>query len=132
MALENIVDQLLDTPAVRALVGRRWALEQIDEQGYPCITYMVVTDRSDPTVAFQKERNPTRFDSRVQVNVHGKTRAQVLEVRAAVEAALDKRVQLTVAGHRLLASRLLQRGNMPRDDSLGVYTQSIDFRLRYY
>lgn len=132
MSVEMIVDSLLDHPQVKALVVDRWALGRLPEGEYPSIVYLFPNTIDRPNLANHRQATPQRQDARCQVNLYAVERSGVIALRGAVHAALGNKFQVQVAGHLVISCMRVLQGPIYRDDEVGVWTQSIDYLLRFY
>jgi hypothetical protein len=126
--IEQIVEALLDVPAITTAVGRNAALQQLPQGAeYPALTYQVVS-----SVGFQILCSPPKaFRSRVQINPLAGTMGAVNALHALARAALESDTERTAAGLRCISCRFEGYGPPSKDDFTGMWTKPADYILMH-
>jgi len=128
---EIIMASLLNKTAITALVGARRALGQLPQNSsMPALVYNVVTSMPEPNIAYNV--GAQRAFARIQINPLALTIPDVKSIHAAVRSSIDFTHQQTVAGKLVISCRLATSGEMTRDNDSGIWTQPVDYILRYY
>lgn len=131
MNAEIIVANLLNVAGITDLVGNRRALGQLPQNSaMPALVYQVIDGVPEPNVAFQF--GDQRAFARIQINPLALTIPELKSINAAVRAALDFKHQQTVAGKLIISCRFDTIREISRDLDSGVWTQPVDYILRYY
>jgi len=130
MNAEIIVGALLNVPEITALVGQKRALSQLPTNTKPpALVYQVIDSVPMPNVNFSE---PAMARARVQINPLAMTIAEVKSIHAAVRNALDFKHQVLAAGKTVISCRLDIQGVAQKDPETDIWTQSVDYVLRYY
>jgi len=131
MNAEIIIASLLNVTGVTALVGNRRALGQLPQNtAMPALVYNIIDGIPEPNVAYQL--GAQRAFSRIQINPLALTIPELKSINAAVRTALDFKHQQTVAGKLIISCRFDTIREISRDLDSGVWTQPVDYILRYY
>lgn len=126
--IENIVEALLNVPAVSGAVGVNVALQQLPQgAAYPALVYQVVS-----SVGWQTICSPTKtFSSRVQINPLASTVGGVNALHTIARAALESDTERTAAGLRCISCRFDGYGPPSKDDFTGMWTKPADYILSH-
>jgi hypothetical protein len=128
---ELIMASLLNKTAITAIVGNRRALGQLPQNtAMPALVYNVISSMPEPNVAYNV--GAQRAFARIQINPLALTIPDVKSIHAAVRSAIDFTHQQTVAGKLVISCRFDSMNEMTRDLESGVWTQPVDYILRYY
>ena len=131
MNAEIIIASLLNVTGVTNLVGNRRALGQLPQNtAMPALVYNIIDGVSEPNVAYQV--GAQRAFARIQINPLALTIPELKSINQAVRTALDFKHQQTVAGKLIISCRFDTIREMSRDIDSGIWTQSVDYILRYY
>jgi hypothetical protein len=131
MNAEIIIASLLNKTAITALVGNRRALGQLPQNtAMPALVYNIIDGIAEPNVAYNV--GAQRAFARIQINPLALTIPDVKSIHAAVRSAIDFTHQQTVAGKLVISCRFDNINEMTRDIDSGIWTQSVDYILRYY
>lgn len=128
---ELVIAALLNVSGVTALVGTRKAASQLPQgTGYPALVYTVISATPDPMLDYSHDSQMVR--ARVQINALARNVAELKTINAAVRAALDFKHYVTAADKTVVSCRVSTAGPLDKDNESGVWTQPVDFILRYY
>lgn len=131
MNAEIIIASLLNVTDVTALVGNRRALGQLPQNtAMPALVYNIIDGVPEPNVAYQL--GAQKAFARIQINPLALTIPELKSINAAVRTALDFKHQQTVAGKLIISCRFDTIREISRDLDSGVWTQPVDYILRYY
>ena len=131
MNAEIIIASLLNKTAITALVGNRRALGQLPQNtAMPALVYNIIDGIAEPNVAYNV--GAQRAFARIQINPLALTIPDVKSIHAAVRSAIDFTHQQTVAGKLVISCRFDSMNEMTRNLESGVWTQPVDYILRYY
>jgi hypothetical protein len=131
MNAEIIIASLLNQTAITAIVGNRRALGQLPQNtAMPALVYNIIDGIAEPNVAYNV--GAQRAFARIQINPLALTIPDVKSIHAAVRSAIDFTHQQTVAGKLVISCRFDNINEMTRDIDSGIWTQSVDYILRYY
>jgi hypothetical protein len=131
MNAEIIIANLLNVTGVTNLVGNRRALGQLPQNtAMPALVYNIIDGVPEPNVAYQL--GAQKAFARIQINPLALTIPEVKSINAAVRTALDFKHQQTVAGKLIISCRFDTIREISRDLDSGVWTQPVDYILRYY
>jgi hypothetical protein len=131
MNAEIIIASLLNKTAITAIVGNRRALGQLPQNtAMPALVYNIIDGIAEPNVAYNV--GAQRAFARIQINPLALTIPDVKSIHAAVRSAIDFTHQQTVAGKLVISCRFDNINEMTRDIDSGIWTQSVDYILRYY
>ena len=128
---DPIIQAGLKSAPLVALIGNRYALAQLPANtAYPAIVYTIVDTVPEPNV------NPFAgarlHRARVQFNPLALSMGAVKELHTALITAMDYIHNETVGGKLVMSCRVGMAGPASKDNDAGVYTQPLDFILRYY
>jgi hypothetical protein len=128
---EIIIATLLNTPAITTLVGNRRALGQLPQNStFPALVFNIVDSVPQPNVAFQVGKQMAT--ARIQFNPLAVTINEIKQIQTALRNTLDFKHQQTVAGKLVISCRLATISEMEKDTDADIWTQSVDYILRYY
>jgi hypothetical protein len=131
MNAEIIIANLLNVTGVTNLVGNRRALGQLPQNtAMPALVYNIIDGVPEPNVAYQI--GAQKAFARIQINPLALTIPELKSINAAVRTALDFKHQQTVAGKLIISCRFDTIREISRDLDSGVWTQPVDYILRYY
>ena len=131
MNAEIIIANLLNKPAITALVGNRRALSELPQNSpMPALVYNIIDGIPEPNVAYQI--GAQRAFARIQINPLALSIAEVKSIHAAVRTALDFTHQQTVAGKLVISCRFDTMREMSKEIESGIWTQPADYILRWY
>lgn len=131
MTIEAIVHSMLSDGRVAAKVADRVALARLPQNTpYPALVYRVVS--VTPTSTVDCLTTPQRAAARVQINPLAIDAVDVTAIHAAVREVMDLRLGEQIAGKHVVSCRLEFVGQMDRDDTAGVWTQPVDYRIAWY
>lgn len=131
MNAEIIIANLLNVTGVTNLVGNRRALGQLPQNtAMPALVFNIIDGVPEPNVAYQV--GAQRAFARIQINPLALTIPELKSINAAVRTALDFKHQQTVAGKLIISCRFDTIREISRDLDSGVWTQPVDYILRYY
>jgi hypothetical protein len=131
MNAEIIIASLLNKTAITAIVGNRRALGQLPQNtAMPALVYNIIDGIAEPNVAYNVGEQ--RAFARIQINPLALTIPDVKSIHAAVRSSIDFTHQQTVAGKLVISCRFDNINEMTRDIDSGIWTQSVDYILRYY
>jgi len=131
MNAEIIIANLLNVTGVTNLVGNRRALGQLPQNtAMPALVYNIIDGVPEPNVAYQL--GAQKAFARIQINPLALTIPELKSINAAVRTALDFKHQQTVAGKLIISCRFDTIREISRDLDSGVWTQPVDYILRYY
>lgn len=131
MNAEIIIASLLNVTGVTNLVGNRRALGQLPQNtAMPALVFNIIDGVPEPNVAYQV--GAQRAFARIQINPLALTIPELKLINAAVRTALDFKHQQTVAGKLIISCRFDTIREISRDLDSGVWTQPVDYILRYY
>lgn len=133
MNVRPVIAAYMQDPVIAALVGDRVALAQIPQIGSfaPQMEYNIISDNEEPEVQYNGTAG-VLCRARVQFNPWAQTMAQVEAVHAALRAVMNYRHQITVGGKLLISVRVDLVGPASKDNDAGLWTQPVDYVLRYY
>jgi hypothetical protein len=130
MNAEIIIANLLNVTGVTNLVGNRRALGQLPQNAaMPALVYNIIDGVPEPNVAYQV--GAQRAFARIQINPLALTIPELKLINDAIRAALDFKHQQTVAGKLIISCRFDTIREISRDLDSGVWTQPVDYILRY-
>lgn len=130
MNAEIIIANLLNVTGVTNLVGNRRALGQLPQNtAMPALVYNIIDGVPEPNVAFQI--GAQRAFARIQINPLALTIPELKLINDAIRTALDFKHQQTVAGKLIISCRFDTIREISRDLDSGVWTQPVDYILRY-
>jgi len=131
MNAEIIIANLLNVSNVTNLVGSRRALGQLPQNtSMPALVYNIVDGIAEPNIAYQV--GAQRAFARIQINPLALTVPELKSINEAVRTALDFKHQQTVAGKLIISCRFDSIREVNRDIDSGIWTQAVDYILRYY
>ena len=131
MNAEIIIASLLNHASITALVGNRRAMTQLPQNSaMPALVYNVIDGVPEPNVAYNI--GAQRAFARIQINPLGLTIPDVKSIHAAVRGAIDFTHQQIVAGKLVISCRFDNMSEMTKEIDSGIYTQPVDYILRYY
>ena len=127
----DIVQEWLQHASIQALVAGRWAEERLPPGvGYPAIVYQAFSGQAEPNLDHADGSKLAMV--RLQFNPLAVTKGEVVAIHAALRALLDFTHGAVVGGKHVVSCRFDLLGPPDRDEDLGLYTQSVDYVLRYY
>jgi hypothetical protein len=131
MNAEIIIANLLNAPAITNLVGSRRALGQLPQNSImPAVVYNIVDGVPEPNLAYNIDNQ--RAFARIQINPLGLSISDVKSIHAAIRGVIDFTHQQTVAGKLVISCRFDNMSEITRDIDSGIWTQPVDYILRYY
>jgi hypothetical protein len=131
MNTELVIAALLNVSGVNALVSTRKAANQLPQgTTYPALVYTVISATPEPNLDYAHDAQLVR--ARVQINPLAKSIAEVKAIHAAVRAALDFKHYVEASGKTVMSCRVANAGPLDKDNESGVWTQPVDYLLRYY
>jgi hypothetical protein len=83
-----------------------------------------------PNVAYQVDKQLAT--ARIQFNPLAVTINEIKQIQTALRNTLDFKHQQTIAGKLVISCRLATIGEMEKDTDADIWTQSVDYILRYY
>ena len=128
---EVVVNAWLKDTSIAALIGTRFAAVQLPQgTTYPALTYTVVDALPEPNV------NPFQGTQLIRARVHFNPLAanmgSVKAIHQALAALMDFKHQVSIGGKLVISARRDMLGPPSKDNEAGVYTQPIDFIIRFY
>lgn len=128
---ESIIDAWLQDASITSIVGRAAVGQLPQNKSFPGLVYSVITAFPEPTIDAQN-KSPQLAQARIQFNPLAKDIATVKAIMAALRSLLDFKHQVTIDGKLVMSMRLIDCGPAERDADSGIWTQPIDYRLRWY
>ena len=128
---EFIIGTWLTDASISALVGDRVAAGQLPQNTtYPAIVYNTVDAFPEPNVAGPNDTQLAQ--ARIQFNPITVNKSGLKQISTALRTLLDFKHQVTIGGKLVISMRLIDIGPLERDLDAGLWTQPIDYRLRWY